>query len=87
MGRLNARRPWTRWLPSGNLPIFLLLPHRRMHEAGGLISIEGSLEGLTKEESLPDKRPAVMPEDAVAAKSAKKKAKKAARAKKANGDL
>lgn len=58
-----------------------------MHEAAGLISIEGSFEGLTKENSLPDKRSAVRPEDAVAAKSSKKKARKAAKAKKANGDL
>lgn len=65
----------------------LRLLSRRMHEAAGLISIEGSLEGLTKEESLPDKRPTVSPEDAAAAKSARKKARKAARAKKANGDL
>ena len=65
----------------------LRLLSRRMHEAAGLISIEGSLEGLTKEGSLPDKRPTVSPEDAAAAKSARKKARKAARAKKANGDL
>ena len=60
-----------------------------MHEAGGLISIEGSLDGLAMEkEGLPNKRPAVTPEEeAAAAKSAKKKARKAARAKRANGDL
>lgn len=62
-----------------------------------MISIEGSFEGLTKEEEVEKqeervagKRPAAAETsdaEIAAAKSAKKKAKKAARAKKANGDL
>lgn len=65
-------------------------PICRMHEAAGLISIEGSFEGLRKdaeekrEKSAPDKRPAVALEDAAAPKSAKIKVKKAAKAKKAS---
>lgn len=57
-----------------------------MHEAAGLISMEGSLEGLPEQETAPHKRPAVM-EVAAAAKSAKKKAKKAAKAKVVKGEL
>lgn len=61
-------------------------PTARLHEAAGLISMEGSLEGLPEQQAAPHKRPAVMEEDA-AAKSAKKKAKKAAKAKAAKGEL
>lgn len=78
----------------------LVLLHRsfvcRMHEAAGLISIEGSLEGLPQKakeggkgesSALGKRRPAVASGEAAAAKAAKKKARKAAKAKKANAEL
>lgn len=60
----------------------LTLCSRRMHEAAGLISIEGSLEGLPREmENAPDSEiPVAVSEEAAAAKAARKKARKAKKA-------